>query len=67
MAIIRELECQTNSDDENRDPADAVAAEEMLYAAGEGEVVDPLVVASPSDLDMCLEVETGHQHNSIHG
>ena len=69
FVIIRELECQPNSDDENRDPAaDAVVvSEEMLYASGEGEVVNQLTGASPTDINMCLDVEAAHQHNSIHG
>jgi hypothetical protein len=70
MAILRELECQTTSDDENRDPAEAesvVVAEELMFAGGENEPVESLKVASPDDIDMCLAMEGGHQHSSIHG
>jgi len=64
LAILRELE--TNSDDENRDPAEnepVVATEELLYS-GEGQKVKE---APPNDIEMCLDMERGHQHSSIHG
>jgi hypothetical protein len=71
LAILKELECQTNSSDENRDPTDdneseqIVVSQEMLFDGGVGE--EQVKMTSPNDLDLCLELETGQQRASIAG
>lgn len=70
LAILRELECQATSDDENRDPAETepvVVTAELMFSGGENEAVEQLKVASPDDLGVGLGMEGGHHSSSIHG
>jgi hypothetical protein len=69
LAMLRELECQTASDDENRDPAEAepvVVAEELMFSSGENEAAEQLKVASPDGLGVCLGMEGDHHNSSMH-